>query len=120
MVKGTSRGPPKSAFLVRFQVEALWPNPKRQRDPAVTRRSVGSTPTGHPDSFRCSSVVEHLPEEEGAAGSNPAAGTGDRAQRTQLTNQLIGFSTTQLMWSRRFNSGSLDGCGDLRGSRLRP
>ncbi len=37
MVKGTSRGSAKSAVLVRIQVEALWPNPKGQRDPAVTR-----------------------------------------------------------------------------------
>jgi hypothetical protein len=48
MVKGRSRGPAKAEFLVRFQVEALWPNPKRQRDPTVTRRCVGSTPTNHP------------------------------------------------------------------------
>src|SRR5437588_10009184 len=38
MVKGTSRGPAKAEFLVRFQVGALWPNPKRLRDPAVNRR----------------------------------------------------------------------------------
>jgi hypothetical protein len=47
MVKGKSRGSAKPEFLVRFQVEALWPNPKRMRDPAVNRLCVGSTPTGH-------------------------------------------------------------------------
>ncbi len=26
MLKGTSSGCPKAVFLVRFQVEALWPN----------------------------------------------------------------------------------------------
>ena len=49
MVKGTSRGPAKAEFLVRFQVGALWPNPKRLRDPAVNRGCAGSTPAGHPD-----------------------------------------------------------------------
>src|SRR5207248_1603275 len=48
MVKGTSRGPAKAEFLVRFQVGALWPNSKRQRDPAVNRGCAGSTPAGHP------------------------------------------------------------------------
>src|SRR5690242_8618501 len=48
MVKRTSHGPAKAEFLVRFQVGALWPNSKRQRDPAVNRGCVGSTPTGHP------------------------------------------------------------------------
>src|ERR1700757_4373601 len=48
MVKGTSRGPGKAEFLVRFQVGALWPNSKRQRDPAVNRGCAGSTPAGHP------------------------------------------------------------------------
>jgi hypothetical protein len=47
MVKGTSRGPAKAEFLVRFQVGALWPNPKRLRDPAVNRGCAGSTPAGH-------------------------------------------------------------------------
>jgi hypothetical protein len=48
VVKGTSRGSAKAEFLVRFQVGALWPNSKRQRDPAVTRGCAGSTPAGHP------------------------------------------------------------------------
>src|SRR5271169_2499911 len=48
LVKGTSRGPAKAEFLVRFQVGALWPNSKRQRDPAVNRGCAGSTPAGHP------------------------------------------------------------------------
>src|SRR5690348_8115273 len=48
MVKGTSHGPAKAEFLVRIQVEALWPNAKRQRDPAVNRGCAGSTPAGHP------------------------------------------------------------------------
>src|SRR5690349_2796848 len=48
MVKGTSHGPAKAEFLVRIQVEALWPNSKRQRDPAVNRGCAGSTPAGHP------------------------------------------------------------------------
>src|SRR3954464_2276516 len=51
-------------------------------------------------------VVEHLPEEEGAAGSTPAAGTGNRAPRSQRTNSLIGFSTTSLTWRSRFDSGN--------------
>src|SRR4051794_3682171 len=51
-------------------------------------------------------AVEHLPEEEGAAGSTPAAGTGSRAPRSQRTNSLIGFSTTPLMWRSRFKSGN--------------
>src|SRR5439155_12631157 len=33
---------------VRFLPGKLWPNPKRQRSPAVNRVGVGSTPTGHP------------------------------------------------------------------------
>src|SRR5262249_34886968 len=56
MVKRTSRGSAKSEFLVQIQVEALWPNPKRQRDPAVNRGCVGSTPTGHPAICRRSST----------------------------------------------------------------
>src|SRR5262245_62739759 len=48
MVKGRSRGPAKAEFLVRFQVGALRPNPKRLRDPAVNRGCAGSTPAGHP------------------------------------------------------------------------
>src|SRR5207248_216327 len=48
MVKGTSRGSAKAEFLVRFQVGALWPNSKRQRDPVVNRSCAGSTPAGHP------------------------------------------------------------------------
>ena len=48
MVKGTSRGSAKAEFLVRVQVGALWPNSKRQRDPAVNRGYAGSTPAGHP------------------------------------------------------------------------
>src|SRR5436190_1640864 len=48
VVKRTSRGPAKAEFLVRVQVGALWPNSKRQRDPAVTRGCAGSTPAGHP------------------------------------------------------------------------
>ena len=48
MVKGTSRGSAKAEFLVRLQVGALWPNSKRQRDPAVNRGCAGSTPAGHP------------------------------------------------------------------------
>src|SRR5256885_288385 len=36
-------------------------------------------------------AVERLPEEEKAAGSTPAAGTGLRAPRPQRTNLLIGF-----------------------------
>src|SRR4051794_20555102 len=49
MVKGTSRGSAMPEVLVRLQVEALWPNPKRMRGPAVNRVCVGSTPTGHPE-----------------------------------------------------------------------
>src|SRR3954451_16854447 len=49
MVKRTSRGPAKAEFLVRVQVGALWPNPKRLRDPAVNRGCAGSTPAGHPE-----------------------------------------------------------------------
>jgi hypothetical protein len=48
MVKGRSRGSAKAEFLVRVQVGALWPNSKRQRDPAVNRGCAGSTPAGHP------------------------------------------------------------------------
>lgn len=33
---------------VRLLPGILWPNPKRERDPVVTRGCVGSTPTGHP------------------------------------------------------------------------
>src|SRR4051812_8322937 len=50
-------------------------------------------------------AVEHLPEEEGAAGSTPAAGTGSRALRTQHTNSLIRFSTRFLIWRSRFIAG---------------
>src|SRR5262245_33330785 len=49
VVKRTSRGSAKSEVLVRLRAEALWPNPKRQREPALNRRRVGSTPTGHPN-----------------------------------------------------------------------
>ena len=49
VVKRTSRGFAEPGFLVRLQVEALWPNPKWMREPAVNRRGVGSTPTGHPN-----------------------------------------------------------------------
>lgn len=48
VVKRTSRGSAKSEVLVRLRAEALWPNPKWLRDPAVNRGCVGSTPTGHP------------------------------------------------------------------------
>src|SRR5262249_54289636 len=48
MVKGTSHGSAEAEFLVRVQVGALWPNSKRQRDPAVIRGCAGSTPAGHP------------------------------------------------------------------------
>ncbi len=51
-------------------------------------------------------VVEQLAEAEWAAGSSPAAGTGNRARRTQLTNSLIGFSTTLVRWRSRFESGN--------------
>lgn len=34
---------------VRLLPGMLWPNPKWLRDPAVNRRCVGSTPTGHPE-----------------------------------------------------------------------
>ena len=62
MVKRTSRGPAKAEFLVRVQVGALWPNSKRQRDPAVNR---------------------------GCAGSTPAGCSGDRAQRQKHTNHRL-------------------------------
>jgi hypothetical protein len=102
VVKRTSRGSAKSEVLVRLRAEALWPNPKRQREPAVNRLCVGSTPTGHPNTpamldrpgtalvtrtkwvrvpplaLTDSGVAqseEHLAETEGAAGSTPAAGT---------------------------------------------
>ena len=89
MVKRTSRGSAKSEFLVRFQVEALWPNPKRLRDPAVNREGVGSTPTGHPRSdlggeilnardtqiARPSEGIEAL--NLGRAGSTPALAAGE-------------------------------------------
>jgi hypothetical protein len=49
VVKRTSHGSTKPGFLVRVQVEALWPNPNWMREPAVNRGCVGSTPTGHPE-----------------------------------------------------------------------
>src|SRR5262245_28354368 len=74
MVKRTSRGPAKAEFLVRFQVEALWPNSKRQRDPAVNRGCAGSTPAGHPDAS-VARLAEHRPRKAESVGSSPTAGS---------------------------------------------
>ena len=43
MVKGTSHGSAKAEFLVRIQVEALWPGP-RQGTGALNLGRAGSTP----------------------------------------------------------------------------
>src|SRR5215469_10391795 len=64
MVKGTSRGSAKAEFLVRVQVGVLWPNSKRQRDPAVNRGCAGSTPAGHP----------HPPVQLGGTSTPPVKG----------------------------------------------
>src|SRR3954447_19094237 len=74
MVKRTSRGPAKAEFLVRVQVGALWPNSKRQRDPAVNRGCAGSTPAGHPEAS-AARRDEHPSCKGARAGSSPAAGS---------------------------------------------
>jgi hypothetical protein len=60
-----ARRPAKAEVMqVRFLPGILWPNPKRQRDPAVNRGRVGSTPTGHPE-LRCSSDGKSVPLKPG-------------------------------------------------------
>lgn len=110
---------------VRLLPGILWPNPKRQRDPAVNRACVGSTPTGHPESpalldrpstalvrrtvwvrvpplalrLRCSSKVEH-PAEAGRVLV--------RLQPPELTTRRVHDVTWQPAtlpwWMRGFKS----------------
>ena len=83
MVKGTSRGPAKAEFLVRVQVGALWPNSKRQRDPAVNRGCAGSTPAGHPRLL-----------------ARPSAGDGGSEPRSSWLDTSTGCSQKPAMLDR--------------------
>src|SRR5438045_1962254 len=80
---GEARRPAKAEVMqVRLLPVILWPNPKRKRDPAVTRGRVGSTPTGHPTGATLlmliasdARMVEHRSRKADRVGSIPTAGS---------------------------------------------
>jgi hypothetical protein len=88
-----ARRPAKAeVMLVQLQPGMLWPNPKWQRDPAVNRGCVGSTPTGHPASD--ARRVECRSRKAEQVGSSPTAGScdagaGRRGRRLQTDPKQV-------------------------------